>query len=183
MLQLKKKVEMQCDKIYSQPEDREKVRLTLIDTQETSKQFKAQLEANMEQLVGALQSKMKMMIELFDLVNLEISEQDFASNEINDPFAQQFMAETAAFLGMQAYHHTPRTNAMRTHTSRTHTLRTHPPHAPTPVALTPRALKPRTLMLCAPTPHTLTPHTPAPHPSPRSPSPHLCTRITHVIFT
>lgn len=98
MLRLKKEIETKCDKIFTQPEEKEKLRLTISDVQDTSKHFKALLEACMEQLGTALQPKMRTMIDLFDAVNYEISEQDYVSNEINDPFAQQFIAEAATFL-------------------------------------------------------------------------------------
>jgi len=98
MLRLKKEIESQCDKKFSQPEEKEKLKLTITDLQDTSKHFRALLEACMEQLGAALQSRMRAMIDLFDAVNYEISEQDYVSNEINDPFAQQFIAEAAAFL-------------------------------------------------------------------------------------
>jgi len=98
MLRLKKEIEAKCDKIFTQQEEKDKLKMTIADLQDTSKHFRALLEACMEQLCLSLQPKMRSMIDLFDAVNYEITEQDYASNEINDPFAQQFIAEAAVFL-------------------------------------------------------------------------------------
>ncbi|KAL6057907.1 Golgi transport complex subunit 4 [Balamuthia mandrillaris] len=88
---LKQGLETECQSL-NQPTDKEKIKSCLNELVETSQNFKQLLQSNLEQVATTIFPSIRPLIELFQAVNYNLEETEYAEYEINDPFVQKFIA-------------------------------------------------------------------------------------------
>lgn len=91
VLKLRHEIEEQCLEVFSAPADREKVKSCLSELSEMSNNFKQLLNAGMEQLVASVTPRIRMVLDGVATISYELSEAEYAENEVNDPWVQKLL--------------------------------------------------------------------------------------------
>ncbi|KAI3993803.1 hypothetical protein MKX01_002816 [Papaver californicum] len=91
VLKLRHGIEEQCVEIFPAPADREKIKSCLSELGEMSTGFKQALNAGMEQLVSSVTPRIRPVLDIVGTVSYELSEAEYAENEVNDPWIQKLL--------------------------------------------------------------------------------------------
>ncbi|RZC77852.1 hypothetical protein C5167_002058 [Papaver somniferum] len=91
VLKLRHGIEEQCAEIFPAPADREKIKSCLSELGEMSTGFKQALNAGMEQLVSTVTPRIRPVLDMVGTVSYELSEAEYAENEVNDPWVQKLL--------------------------------------------------------------------------------------------
>ncbi|KAI3890996.1 hypothetical protein MKW98_007301 [Papaver atlanticum] len=91
VLKLRHGIEEQCAEIFPAPADREKIKSCLSELGEMSTGFKQALNAGMEQLVSTVTPRIRHVLDMVGTVSYELSEAEYAENEVNDPWVQKLL--------------------------------------------------------------------------------------------
>ncbi|MCL7032932.1 hypothetical protein MKW94_006473 [Papaver nudicaule] len=91
VLKLRHGIEEQCAEIFPAPADREKIKSCLSELGEMSSGFKQLLNAGMEQLVSTVTPRIRPVLDIVGTVSYELSEAEYAENEVNDPWVQKLL--------------------------------------------------------------------------------------------
>ncbi|KAI3796646.1 hypothetical protein L1987_39324 [Smallanthus sonchifolius] len=90
-LKLRHEIEEQCAEVFSAPADRERIKSCLSELGEMSNGFKKALVAGLEQLVGTVTHRIRPVLDSVATVSYELSEAEYAENEVNDPWVQRLL--------------------------------------------------------------------------------------------
>ncbi|KAI3920503.1 hypothetical protein MKX01_000842 [Papaver californicum] len=77
--------------VFPAPADREKIKSCLSELGEMSTGFKQALNAGMEQLVSTVTPRIRPVLDIVGTVSYELSEAEYAENEVNDPWVQKLL--------------------------------------------------------------------------------------------
>ncbi|KAL9274145.1 Conserved oligomeric Golgi complex subunit 4-like protein [Drosera capensis] len=91
VLKLRYEIEEQCAEIFPAPADREKIKSCLSELGEMSDSFKQALNAGMEQLAATITPRIRPVLDTVATISYELSEADYAENELNDPWVQRLL--------------------------------------------------------------------------------------------
>ncbi|KAK4268940.1 hypothetical protein QN277_022164 [Acacia crassicarpa] len=91
VLKLKHEIEEQCNEVFPAPADREKVKSCLSELGDMSTAFKQSLNAGVEQLVATVTPRIRPILDTVGTVSYELSEAEYADNELNDPWVQRLL--------------------------------------------------------------------------------------------
>lgn len=91
VLKLRVEIEEHCAEALSASTDREKVKACLSDLAETSNAFKQVLNAGLEQLASSITPRLRSILDAVGTISYELSEMQYAENEINDPWVQKLL--------------------------------------------------------------------------------------------
>ncbi|KAL5731200.1 Golgi transport complex subunit 4 [Ranunculus cassubicifolius] len=91
VLKLRHEVEEQCLEVFPAPADREKVKQCLSELSEMSNSFKQVLNSGMEQLASTITPRIRPVLDTVATISYELSESDYAENEVNDPWVQKLL--------------------------------------------------------------------------------------------
>ncbi|MCL7036827.1 hypothetical protein MKW94_025015 [Papaver nudicaule] len=91
VLKLRRKIEKQCAEAFPAPSDRAKIESCLSELGETSTGFKQALNAGMKQLVSTVTPRIRPVLDFVGAVSYELSEAEYAENEVNDPWVQKLL--------------------------------------------------------------------------------------------
>ncbi|XP_026438096.1 conserved oligomeric Golgi complex subunit 4-like [Papaver somniferum] len=84
-------IEEQCVEVFPAPADREKIISCLSELGEMSTGFKQALNAGMEQLISTVTPRIRPVLDIVGTVSYELSEAEYAENEVNDPWVQKLL--------------------------------------------------------------------------------------------
>lgn len=70
-------LQVQCEKIYIAPEEKEKIRVSLADLSDTAKSFKKVLQSNLEMVCNTIQPRLRALMDVFHNVPYEMTEAEF----------------------------------------------------------------------------------------------------------
>ncbi|KAL8122554.1 hypothetical protein AgCh_019043 [Apium graveolens] len=90
-LKLRHEIEEQCLEVFPAPADRERVKSCLSELGEMSNSFKKALNDKMEQLVASVTPKIRLVLDKVGTISYELSEAEYADNEVNDPWVQTLL--------------------------------------------------------------------------------------------
>ncbi|XP_071736060.1 conserved oligomeric Golgi complex subunit 4-like [Rutidosis leptorrhynchoides] len=90
-LKLRHEIEEQCANVFPAPADRERIKSCLSELVEMSNGFKKALVAGLEQLVGTVTHRIRPVLDNVATVGYELSETEYAENEVNDPWVQRLL--------------------------------------------------------------------------------------------
>ncbi|XP_071706957.1 conserved oligomeric Golgi complex subunit 4-like [Rutidosis leptorrhynchoides] len=90
-LKLRHEIEDQCANVFPAPADREKIKSCVSELGETSNGFKKALVAGLEHLVGLITHRIRPVLDNVATVSYELSESEYAENEVNDPWVQRLL--------------------------------------------------------------------------------------------
>ncbi|GJT90661.1 conserved oligomeric Golgi complex subunit 4 [Tanacetum coccineum] len=90
-LKLRHEIEEQCAEVFPAPTDRERIKSCLSELGEMSNGFKKALVAGLEQLVGTVTHRIRPVLDSVATVSYELSEEEYAENEVNDPWVQRLL--------------------------------------------------------------------------------------------
>ncbi|KAL6523788.1 Golgi transport complex subunit 4 [Orobanche gracilis] len=90
-LKLHHEIEEQCVEAFPTPADRERIKSCLTELDEMSNGFKKALNIGMEQLVAGLTPRIRPLLDSVATISYEISEAEYADNEVNDPWVQMLL--------------------------------------------------------------------------------------------
>ncbi|KAI7738113.1 hypothetical protein M8C21_014522 [Ambrosia artemisiifolia] len=90
-LKLRHEIEEQCAEVFPAPADRERIKSCLSELGEMSNGFKKALVAGLEQLVGTVTHRIRPVLDGVATVSYELSEAEYAENEVNDPWVQRLL--------------------------------------------------------------------------------------------
>nr|XP_043625780.1 conserved oligomeric Golgi complex subunit 4-like [Erigeron canadensis] len=90
-LKLRHEIEEKCAKVFPAPADRERIKWCLSELGELSNAFKKTLVAGLEQLVGTITLRIRPVLDSVATVSYELSEAEYAENEVNDPWVQRLL--------------------------------------------------------------------------------------------
>ncbi|KAF7139386.1 hypothetical protein RHSIM_Rhsim07G0007000 [Rhododendron simsii] len=90
-LKLRQKIDEQCAEVFVAPADVESVNSGLSELGEVSNSFKKALNVGMEQLVATLTGRIRPVLDSVATISYELSEAEYADNEVNDPWVQQLL--------------------------------------------------------------------------------------------
>eukprot|EP01018_Ginkgo_biloba_P012353 Gb_28119 [translate_table: standard] len=76
---------------FPAPADREKVKSCFSELAETSNAFKQVLNAGLEQLASSITLRLRPILDAVATISYELSEVQYAENEINDPWVQKLL--------------------------------------------------------------------------------------------
>ncbi|KAI4378391.1 hypothetical protein MLD38_015876 [Melastoma candidum] len=91
VLKLKHEIEEQCAEVFPAPADRERVKSCLSELGDMSNSFKQALEAGLEQLMATIAPRIRPVLDGVATISYELSEAEYADNEINDPWVQRLL--------------------------------------------------------------------------------------------
>lgn len=91
VLKLRHEIEECCTEAFSAPADREKVKSCLSELAETTNAFKQVLTAGLEQLASSITPRLRPIMDAVATISYELSETQYAENEINDPWVQKLL--------------------------------------------------------------------------------------------
>ncbi|XP_010263126.1 PREDICTED: conserved oligomeric Golgi complex subunit 4 [Nelumbo nucifera] len=91
VLKLRHEIEEQCVEVFPAPADRERVKSCLSELGEMSNSFKQTLNVGMEQLVSTVTPRIRPVLDSVATISYELSEADYAENEVNDPWVQKLL--------------------------------------------------------------------------------------------
>ncbi|KAL3652638.1 Golgi transport complex subunit 4 [Castilleja foliolosa] len=90
-LKLRHEVEEQCVEAFPAPADRERVKSCFTELNEMSNGFKKALNVGMKQLVASVTPRIRPVLDSAANISYEISEAEYADNEVNDPWVQRLV--------------------------------------------------------------------------------------------
>ncbi|KAL6583500.1 Golgi transport complex subunit 4 [Orobanche minor] len=90
-LKLHHEIEEQCVEAFPTPADRERIKSCLTELNEMSNGFKKALNIGMEHLVAGLTPRIRPVLDSVATISYEISEAEYADNEVNDPWVQRLL--------------------------------------------------------------------------------------------
>ncbi|XP_027176461.1 conserved oligomeric Golgi complex subunit 4 [Coffea eugenioides] len=90
-LKLRHEIEEQCAEVFPAPADRERVKSCLSELNEMSNTFKKVLNMGMEQLVATVAPRVRPVLDNVATISYELSEAEYADNEVNDPWVQRLL--------------------------------------------------------------------------------------------
>ncbi|XP_076924269.1 conserved oligomeric Golgi complex subunit 4-like [Bidens hawaiensis] len=90
-LKLRHEIEEQCAEVFPAPADRERIKSCLSELGEMSNAFKKALVSGLEQLVGTVTHRIRPVLDSVATVSYELSETEYAENEVNDPWVQRLL--------------------------------------------------------------------------------------------
>ncbi|KAL3534739.1 hypothetical protein ACH5RR_003200 [Cinchona calisaya] len=90
-LKLRHGIEEQCVEVFPAPADRERVKSCLSELNEMSNTFKKALNIGMEQLVATVAPRIRPVLDSVATISYELSEAEYADNEVNDPWVQRLL--------------------------------------------------------------------------------------------
>nr|XP_043625281.1 conserved oligomeric Golgi complex subunit 4 [Erigeron canadensis] len=90
-LKLRHEIEEECAEVFPAPADRERIKSCLSELGEMSNAFKKALVAGLEQLVGTVTHRIRPVLDSVATVSYELSEAEYAENEVNDPWVQRLL--------------------------------------------------------------------------------------------
>jgi hypothetical protein len=82
--------------VFSAPADREKIKTVLNDLGETATALKQMANASLEQLANSISPRFRPLLEAVNSVSYELTEAQYAENEINDPWVQSLLVAVEA---------------------------------------------------------------------------------------
>ncbi|KAL9266331.1 Conserved oligomeric Golgi complex subunit 4-like protein [Drosera capensis] len=91
VLKLRHEIEEQCAEVFPAPADREKIKSCLSELGERSDSFKQALNAGMAQLAATVTPRIRPVLDNVATISYELSEADYAENELNDPWVQRLL--------------------------------------------------------------------------------------------
>ncbi|GLJ38521.1 hypothetical protein SUGI_0785060 [Cryptomeria japonica] len=91
VLKLRHEIEEYCAEAFPAPADREKVKSCLSELAETNNAFKQVLNAGLEQLASSITPRLRPILDTAATISYELSEMQYAENEINDPWVQKIL--------------------------------------------------------------------------------------------
>ncbi|KAI3991340.1 hypothetical protein MKX01_034659 [Papaver californicum] len=91
VLKLRHGIEEQYAEVFPAPVDREKIKSCLSELGEMSTGFKQALNAGMKQLVSTVTPRIRPVLDIVGTVSYELSEAEYAENEVNDPWVQKLL--------------------------------------------------------------------------------------------
>ncbi|KAK4267085.1 hypothetical protein QN277_023920 [Acacia crassicarpa] len=96
VLKLKHEIEEQLAEVFSAPADRERAKSCLSELGDMSNVFNQALSAGMEQLAATITPRLRSVLDSVGTISYELSESEYADNEVNDPWVQRLLhgAET-----------------------------------------------------------------------------------------
>lgn len=90
-LKLRHEIEEQCAEVFPASGDRERIKSCLSEFGEMSNGFKKALVAGLEQLVGTVTHRIRPVLDSVASISYELSEAEYAENEVNDPWVQRLL--------------------------------------------------------------------------------------------
>ncbi|KAF3674430.1 hypothetical protein FXO37_06415 [Capsicum annuum] len=78
-------------KVFPAPADRERVKSCLSELNEINNGFKKALNIGLEQLVATVTPRIRPMLDTVATISYELSESEYADNEVNDPWVQRLL--------------------------------------------------------------------------------------------
>ncbi|PHT44193.1 Conserved oligomeric Golgi complex subunit 4 [Capsicum baccatum] len=78
-------------KVFPAPADRERVKSCLSELNEMNNGFKKALNIGLEQLVATVTPRIRPMLDTVATISYELSESEYADNEVNDPWVQRLL--------------------------------------------------------------------------------------------
>ncbi|KAL7605604.1 conserved oligomeric Golgi complex subunit 4 [Lactuca sativa] len=90
-LKLRHEIEEQCAEVFPTPGDRERIKSCLSELGEMSNGFKKTLNSSLEHLVGTVTHRIRPVLDTVATVSYELSESEYAENEVNDPWVQRLL--------------------------------------------------------------------------------------------
>ncbi|GLT79836.1 hypothetical protein SLA2020_513090 [Shorea laevis] len=91
VMKLKHEIEEQCAEVFPASAERERVKSCLSELGDLSNTFKQALNAGLEQLVATVTSRIRPVLDSVATVSYELSEAEYADNEVNDPWVQMLL--------------------------------------------------------------------------------------------
>ncbi|KAI3778414.1 hypothetical protein L2E82_07690 [Cichorium intybus] len=91
VLKLRHEIEDQCAQVFPTPNDRERIKSCLSELVETSNAFQKALISSLEHLVGTVTHRIRPVLDTVATVTYELSESEYAENEVNDPWVQRLL--------------------------------------------------------------------------------------------
>uniref|UniRef100_A0A7N0T4H0 Conserved oligomeric Golgi complex subunit 4 n=1 Tax=Kalanchoe fedtschenkoi TaxID=63787 RepID=A0A7N0T4H0_KALFE len=91
VLKLRHEIEEQCAEAFPAPADRERIKSCLSELGDMSNNFKQLLNAGMEQLVATVTPRIRPVLDSVATISYELSEAEYADNEVNDPWVQRLL--------------------------------------------------------------------------------------------
>lgn len=77
--------------VFPAPAERERIKSCLSELGDLSKTFKQALNAGLEQLVATVTPRIRPVLDSVATVSYELSEAEYADNEVNDPWVQRLL--------------------------------------------------------------------------------------------
>ncbi|CAM8941950.1 unnamed protein product [Rhodiola kirilowii] len=91
VLKLRHEIEEQCAEVFPAPADRERIKSCLSELGDMSNNFKQLLNGGMEQLVATVTPRIRPVLDSVATISYELSEAEYADNEVNDPWVQRLL--------------------------------------------------------------------------------------------
>lgn len=91
VLKLRHEIEEQCAEVFPAPADREKAKSCLSELGDMSNSFKQALTAGMDQLAATVTPRIRPILDTVATISYELSEAEYADNEVNDPWVQRLL--------------------------------------------------------------------------------------------
>lgn len=98
-LKLRHEIEEQCAEAFPAPVDRERVKSCLSELGELSNSFKKALNVGLEQLVASVTPRIRPLLDTVATISYELSESEYADNEVNDPWVQRLLHAVETNVG------------------------------------------------------------------------------------
>ncbi|CAM8938072.1 unnamed protein product [Rhodiola kirilowii] len=99
VLKLRHEIEEQCAEVFPAPADRERIKSCLSELGDMSNNFKQLLNAGMEQLVATVTPRIRPVLDSVATISYELSEAEYADNEVNDPWVQRLLHAVETNVG------------------------------------------------------------------------------------
>jgi len=103
VVKLRRELEGYVGDVFSAPHERERIKACLADLSETSAAFRQMSNTALEQLAQSLGPRLKPTLDAFQQASYELSEQEYAANELEDSWAQALVqiVETIVVQGLE----------------------------------------------------------------------------------
>lgn len=85
--------------LFQGPADREKVKSVLADLGKTSSDFRSLATKALDALCGGIMPRLRHVLDAVATVGYELSEAEYAANEVGDTWVQQLLAALQAAVG------------------------------------------------------------------------------------
>ncbi|KAJ7280500.1 hypothetical protein O6H91_Y371800 [Diphasiastrum complanatum] len=90
-IKLRHEIEEQCNEAFPAPADREKLKSCLTELGETNAALRQILNVGLEQLANSITPRLRSMLDIVSTVNYELTETQYAENEVSDPWVQKML--------------------------------------------------------------------------------------------
>ncbi|XP_002964874.2 conserved oligomeric Golgi complex subunit 4 [Selaginella moellendorffii] len=91
VLKLKAEIEEQCNEIFPGPAEREKLKSSLLELGEASVSLRQITNSGLEQLANCIAPRLRSTLDAVGTVSYELTEAQYAENEVNDPWVQKLL--------------------------------------------------------------------------------------------